>query len=117
MADTALKDTSAKLGIMAKSLANAISLVIDTWASVVGYISKCAITIVGSWNPKTIVSGITKLANDTVDLIEKAIKTMGQYKKDITSLETDAITFPTLPEDPQTLNSASNTDGWDVRKA
>lgn len=112
-----LKDTSAKLNVMAKTLSNAITLVFDTWGSAVGYISKCAITVAGVWDPGAIADAIKKMANDTADLVEKSIKTLGHYKGDQTKLEIDEIDFPVLKENPKMLASAGNADGWDVRHA
>lgn len=112
-----LKDTNGKMIEIARTLANAITLVFDTWASVIAYISKCAINIGGMWNPSSICDGLLNMTKDSVDLIEKAGKTMGNYVKDLTQLNITATDFPQLPENDDSLESAANEDGWDVKPA
>lgn len=113
----ALKDTHNKIVTIAKTLAGAISLVFDTWAAAIKFLASCATALVGVWNPDKILGALKELAGNISTLVSDAIKTMGNYVEDLTSLKIDAVTFPTLPDNPETLDSAGNTDGWEVKPA
>jgi uncharacterized protein YukE len=111
------KDTTGKMIEVARTLANAITLIFDTWSSAIAFIAKCAMSIGGMWDPTSICEGLTAMAKDTVDLIEKAGKTMGQYVKDLAQIDITATGFRPLPNDDDSLASAGNEDGWEVKPA
>ncbi|GAB3468680.1 WXG100 family type VII secretion target [Actinophytocola sediminis] len=107
-----LTDTTGKMIEIARTLENAITLVFDTWSSVVSHITTCAVNIGGTGNPKLICDSLLEMSKDTMDLIEKAGRTMGRYVRDLAKID-----IRPLPDNDDSLKLAGNEDGWEVKPA
>lgn len=115
--NTALSETSSSMEDIADTVALAIGHVHNTYAAALAFIANAAGSVVSLSLPVDILSIgelIGNLLKDVGGLVESAIQTMGGYRQDLTALEIDAVTFPPLPDHPETLKKISDPELWEV---
>lgn len=110
-----LYGTHRKMTSIAKVVAGMITLIFNTYASALGFITECVNSmsaIVADWPV-----ALKGFADALVKLMEESLITAGGYEEKLVQIDIDAITFPGLSEDSATMKEIADPEDWEVQKA
>jgi uncharacterized protein YukE len=114
----AMDTTSTKLLNVGKKVAEAYSLVFETWESGLKYLNDCAANLIGLAALPFSITDAGSFLKGFVDAIttlyESMLTIMIGYQQDILDLAVETTTFPALPGDADVLALAGDTSDWDV---
>jgi hypothetical protein len=110
---------SAKMTVMAKTIAGSFSHVMDTYEAAVAYLGDCVANLAGlAALPFSLLDAANfakGFAEAIISLQESSLAIINDYRQDMINLAVDAITFPSLADNPAVLDRVDDTDDWDVR--